>query len=155
VPDPGRSTAWGKVVTIRPDGTRSNGTTNVAGAPIVAVGGSFTFGDEVDDRDTCPTLYGHMTPLGNQFVEMFEGQSNSWMARSGEGCREFRDASGGTRIDWSYEVELTTPLAHPIALIALASQGAWMKQGLAVMRADLAGSSATEGPRWVSLQDEE
>jgi hypothetical protein len=58
VPTPGskgRLNAWRKLVTITPKGTRSNGLpAKASGASILAVGDSFTFGDEVDDSDTWP-----------------------------------------------------------------------------------------------------
>jgi hypothetical protein len=57
VPKPGVSTlnAWGTPVTIEPDGVRSNGPeSRPDGDPIVAVGDSFTFGDEVSDHETWP-----------------------------------------------------------------------------------------------------
>lgn len=61
---------------------------------------------------------------------------NAWLVRSGEGCWVFSDAGAGTRIDWSYAFELTTPLAYPMALVALASYKSWMKRGLEAIRAD-------------------
>jgi hypothetical protein len=56
VPQPGEhpDNAWGTQVTITPAGTRSNGAPPPPGRPIVAVGDSFTFGDEVSDADTWP-----------------------------------------------------------------------------------------------------
>ncbi|MGE3172424.1 MAG: hypothetical protein AB7O97_07330 [Planctomycetota bacterium] len=45
---------WGTQVTIGADGCRSNGGPPPAGPLVVAVGDSFTFGDQVDDRDTWP-----------------------------------------------------------------------------------------------------
>lgn len=61
---------------------------------------------------------------------------NSWLVRSGEGCWDFREADGGTRIDWSYEFGLTSPLAYPLILPALASYKSWMNHGLEAIRAD-------------------
>ena len=58
VPTPGVASenVWGTTVTITPDGVRSNGNpAPPAGAPIVAVGDSFTYGDEVDDDETWPS----------------------------------------------------------------------------------------------------
>lgn len=60
VPKPGFSSSdnvWRTQVTIRPDGTRSNGLASKAlpdSPAILAVGDSFTFGDEVSDTDTWP-----------------------------------------------------------------------------------------------------
>lgn len=51
----GRDNPWGVRVTITSDGVRSNGAgAPPAGSPILAVGDSFTFGDEVDDPATWP-----------------------------------------------------------------------------------------------------
>ena len=50
-----RDNLWMKQVTIDENGFRSNGTTvRPEGRPIVAVGDSFTFGDEVNDDETWP-----------------------------------------------------------------------------------------------------
>ncbi|HLU37881.1 MAG TPA: hypothetical protein VK081_00755 [Planctomycetota bacterium] len=45
---------WGTRVTIDADGFRSNGAPPPPGRPIIAVGDSFTFGDQVDDDETWP-----------------------------------------------------------------------------------------------------
>ena len=57
VPTPGAKRKWpsGEALTITPAGLRSNGQRHpAAGRLVLAVGDSFTFGDEVDDRDTWP-----------------------------------------------------------------------------------------------------
>jgi GNAT superfamily N-acetyltransferase len=57
VPTPGAApdNPWNTTVTITPEGVRSNGASPAPrGIPIVAVGDSFTFGDEVDDDETWP-----------------------------------------------------------------------------------------------------
>jgi len=57
VPTPGfssRQNVWDKQVTITADGVRSNGGPPPSGTPVLAVGDSFTFGDEVDDDATWP-----------------------------------------------------------------------------------------------------
>lgn len=57
VPTPGasgRANVWHREVTITADGVRSNGAPAPPGRPVLAVGDSFTFGDEVDDADTWP-----------------------------------------------------------------------------------------------------
>ncbi|MDP3939512.1 MAG: hypothetical protein Q8R92_15440 [Deltaproteobacteria bacterium] len=58
-PEPGaagRENPWKTTVTITEDGFRSNGrgTPPTGGPPVVAVGDSFTFGDEVSDGETWP-----------------------------------------------------------------------------------------------------
>jgi hypothetical protein len=50
----GTDNVWKRTVTIDGDTLRSNGGPRPAGVPILAVGDSFTFGDEVDDADTWP-----------------------------------------------------------------------------------------------------
>jgi hypothetical protein len=46
---------WGKTITLGADGIRSNGRRRRLGdLPILAVGDSFTFGDEVGDNETWP-----------------------------------------------------------------------------------------------------
>lgn len=58
VPRPGAATddsRWGTTVSIDAEGFRSNGQTRpAAGRPIVAVGDSFTFGDQVHDHESWP-----------------------------------------------------------------------------------------------------
>lgn len=58
VPTPGasgRDNPWRARVTIAPDGVRGNGANPTSAGPIaLAVGDSFTFGDEVDDAQTWP-----------------------------------------------------------------------------------------------------
>ncbi|MDJ0868345.1 MAG: hypothetical protein QNK03_19725 [Myxococcota bacterium] len=57
VPEPGArgwSNVWGTKVTIDPDGLRSNGSAPPEGVPLLAIGDSLTFGDEVDDDETWP-----------------------------------------------------------------------------------------------------
>src|SRR5262249_33019073 len=50
----GADNVWQRVVTIDAEGLRENGRARPAGAPILALGDSFTFGDEVDDAETWP-----------------------------------------------------------------------------------------------------
>jgi hypothetical protein len=56
LPTPGAhaENVWRKRVTIEADGTRSNGAPPPPGLPVLALGDSFTFGDELDDADTWP-----------------------------------------------------------------------------------------------------
>ena len=60
VPEPSfasRDNHWGTTVTIDAQGFRSNGVGRPvpSGRPVVAVGDSFTFGDQVDDDETWPS----------------------------------------------------------------------------------------------------
>ena len=50
----GTGNVWGRTVTIDADGLRENGRARPSGTPILVLGDSFTFGDEVDDADTWP-----------------------------------------------------------------------------------------------------
>jgi hypothetical protein len=61
VPTPGAHphNVWNATLTIEADGTRSNGAPSPPGLPILAVGDSFTFGDEVGDADTWPAQLEH------------------------------------------------------------------------------------------------
>ena len=56
VPEQQQATVWGKTVTILKDGIRSNGGEVRDGTedPILAVGDSYTFGDQVADSETWP-----------------------------------------------------------------------------------------------------
>jgi hypothetical protein len=55
-PGPAPENVWGTRVSVREDGLRSNGGPPPGGVPILAVGDSFTWGDEVDDDQTWPSL---------------------------------------------------------------------------------------------------
>jgi hypothetical protein len=64
----GIDNVWRTDVTIRADGTRSNGRASDSNPPngpelIVAVGDSFTFGDEVSDADTWPAVLERLTGI--------------------------------------------------------------------------------------------
>ncbi|MGH7289285.1 MAG: hypothetical protein ACREI8_14840, partial [Myxococcota bacterium] len=50
----GTRNVWNRSVTIDAAGLRENGGPRPSGRPILALGDSFTFGDEVDDADTWP-----------------------------------------------------------------------------------------------------
>jgi len=56
-----RHPAKGFTFTIEPHGVRANGAPPPAGPPILAVGDSFTFGENVDDRDTWPAVLEQLT----------------------------------------------------------------------------------------------
>ncbi len=55
----------------------------------------------------------------------------SWVVRGAKGHWTFSDADGGTRVRWTYRFELTSPLAYPIAAVAMRLFRAWMRQALA------------------------
>jgi len=50
----GTGNIWARTVTVGADGLRANGRERPSGTPILALGDSFTFGDEVDDVDSWP-----------------------------------------------------------------------------------------------------
>ena len=51
----GSENPWGRKVTITAEGFRSNGSAeSLSGAPVLALGDSFTFGDEVNDDESWP-----------------------------------------------------------------------------------------------------
>jgi hypothetical protein len=57
VPKPGKTNVWGTTVTIDEGGIRSNGDGEVwdgTGDPILAIGDSYTFGDQVSNSETWP-----------------------------------------------------------------------------------------------------
>ena len=58
----------------------------------------------------------------------------SWMVRRGIGTWNFSEVDGGTRVDWTYDFELRSPLAYPMALGMVAMFRRWMEKGLASMR---------------------
>jgi hypothetical protein len=50
----GVDNVWRRSVTIGADGLRENGRARPPGVPVLVLGDSFTFGDEVDDAETWP-----------------------------------------------------------------------------------------------------
>jgi len=50
----GTENVWRRSVTIGADGLRENGRARPPGTPVLVLGDSFAFGDEVDDADTWP-----------------------------------------------------------------------------------------------------
>ena len=70
----------------------------------------------------------------------------AWLVRSGTGCWEFSEVSGGTRVVWSYVFELRSALAYPLALPIIALFKRWMAQGLGAIATEMAQQS-TAGPR--------
>ena len=64
----------------------------------------------------------------------------SLVVRAGEGDWRFAPAGGGTRIDWDYTFELTSPLAWPFAAALMPVFRRWMQRALQRARAVLAPS---------------
>jgi len=62
----------------------------------------------------------------------------SLVVRSGEGDWRFAPAGGGTRVDWHYSFELTSPLAWPFAAGLVLVFRRWMQSALLRARAVLA-----------------
>ena len=61
----------------------------------------------------------------------------SLLVRSGTGTWDFAEAEGGTRIVWSYEFGLTSPLGYPLAWPIARMFRGWMQQGLDAIRAEI------------------
>jgi uncharacterized protein YndB with AHSA1/START domain len=60
----------------------------------------------------------------------------SLLVRMGEGDWSFEPAQGGraTRLIWTYGLELTSPLAYPLALVLRAVFARWMQKNLEALR---------------------
>jgi len=63
----------------------------------------------------------------------------SLLVRSGEGDWTFSPSGSGTRVDWLYTFELTTPLVRPLAALVLSAFQKWMARGLETLSAKLVG----------------
>jgi uncharacterized protein YndB with AHSA1/START domain len=61
----------------------------------------------------------------------------SLLIRGGHATWTFVPDRGGTRVDWLYTFELASPLALPLAAVAVALFKSWMGDGLARLRAAL------------------
>jgi len=61
----------------------------------------------------------------------------SLLVKRGEGDFRFAPAEGGTRIEWTYRFQLTTPLVVGMTLPVLFLFRRWMKQGLTRIRDEL------------------
>ena len=64
----------------------------------------------------------------------------SLIVRHGEGDWHFSAANGGTRIDWEYTFELTSPLAWPLAAAVMLIFRRWMQRALLRARSVLTAS---------------
>lgn len=58
----------------------------------------------------------------------------SLVVRGGEADWGFAPSRAGTRVEWTYTFELSTPLAYPLALPLLAFFRRWMVLGLSRLR---------------------
>jgi hypothetical protein len=61
----------------------------------------------------------------------------SWMLKSATGTWDFSGTDGRTRVDWTYEFELKSPIFYPLAAIMRVLFQRWMALGLDAMRATL------------------
>ena len=62
----------------------------------------------------------------------------SLLVHSGTGNWEFTEVeTGTTQIVWSYTIELTSPLAYPLALPIVWLFRGWLQQGLDAVRAEI------------------
>ncbi|HVP68344.1 MAG TPA: SRPBCC family protein [Anaeromyxobacteraceae bacterium] len=57
----------------------------------------------------------------------------------GEADWSFAESDGGTRVDWLYTFELSSPLAYPLALPFAALFRRWMARGLSRLEAEMRG----------------
>ena len=64
----------------------------------------------------------------------------SLIVRSGEGDWRFHAVSGGTRVEWDYAFELTSPLAWPLAAALMGIFRRWMQRALGRARSVLTAS---------------
>jgi hypothetical protein len=62
-----------------------------------------------------------------------------FITRAGEADWTFSEQRGGTRIDWTYTFDLTTPLVYPAALVMRGQFGRWMEQQLHAISASMMG----------------
>jgi hypothetical protein len=60
-----------------------------------------------------------------------------FLVHAGEGDWTFSDQDGGTRIDWTYTFELTTPVVYLAALVMRGQFQRWMDQQLCAIAAAL------------------
>src|SRR5262245_9170014 len=61
----------------------------------------------------------------------------SLLVKAGEGDWHFSPEGAGTRIDWTYRFELTTPLVYPLGVLIVGLFRRWMEAGLAAIRVEL------------------
>jgi hypothetical protein len=64
----------------------------------------------------------------------------SLIVRRGEGDWHFSRTGGGTRVEWDYHFDLTSPLVWPLAKALMAIFRRWMQQALLRARGVLAPS---------------
>ncbi|MEX1362814.1 MAG: SRPBCC family protein [Nannocystaceae bacterium] len=64
----------------------------------------------------------------------------SLLVRSGEGRWAFSESDGVTTVQWRYRLELTSPLAYPVALLLVRLFDRWMQRALDRGRAALEGA---------------
>lgn len=61
----------------------------------------------------------------------------SWLVRSGEGTWTFSEVNDGTRIVWSYNFELRSAAAYPLAVPIVRLFRRWQRRGLARIRDEI------------------
>lgn len=61
----------------------------------------------------------------------------SLLVRGGEADWTFAKEGGGTRVEWVYALELTTPLVYPLAALVAILFRRWMQRGLEELRTAL------------------
>ena len=114
----------------------------VRGAEIVGGGEPKTGGRRVVHMTDGSTVYEELLAWERPKRHRYRWASKpafpfSLLVRAGEGDWHFSPAGTGTRIDWTYRFELTTPLVYPLALLVTALFRRWMQAGLDAIRAEL------------------
>lgn len=66
----------------------------------------------------------------------------SLLVRGADSDWNFAETPGGSRVDWTYTFELTSPLAAPLAWAAIQLFGRWMRAALGELKAAAEGASA-------------
>ena len=63
-----------------------------------------------------------------------------WLVRAGEGEWTFSSEGEGTRIEWRYRFELTTPVLAPLGWLTVVFFERWMNRGLGRIAEALTGN---------------
>jgi uncharacterized protein YndB with AHSA1/START domain len=71
----------------------------------------------------------------------------SLLVKSGEGSWRFTPEKGGTRVEWTYTFELTTPLVYLHAKLVVLAFRRWMQRNLARIEREIDRTARDESPR--------
>lgn len=99
-----------------------DGETRVGARRRVAMSDGSAMGEEVLGHERSKRhAYKWLNPPKAPFSLLVRGASAEWI---------FAPEDGGTRIDWTYTFELTTPLVYPLATVTLKLFQRWMAAAL-------------------------